>query len=656
MILSSKTDINRLVIYFFYDKDGIVDDYVTYLLDDVRKNCSELFVICNGVLSRNGRDKLEAVADSVMVRKNEGFDVWAYKTALDYYGWEKLETYDEVVMMNFTIMGPLYPFSEMFEEMNARNLDFWGINKYHKYEVNPFEIEYGYIPEHIQSHFIAVRSSMIKSVDFQEYWNNRPEINNYIDAVSKHEAIFTKSFSDKGFLWDVYVDTSDLEGFTPYPLMYCPTQLIKEKKCPVFKRRNFFQDLASTLTHMAGRNAMELLEYLDKETSYDVNMIWDNILRTINMADIKDCLDLNYVLPSHLKYDRKECKCALVMHLYFEDLIPYCFEYSMNMPDSADIIITTDTIGKCTAVKNYIAENGIDSGKVKVIQIENRGRDVSALLVGTAPYLYNYDLICFMHDKKVAQLRWGFSGYDFSERCFKNLLGSKCLVNNIISLFEKNDRLGVLYPLPPNHAEYNGNLGNQWGPNFEVTKKLANKLDIKAPLDDGKEVVAPLGTMFWFRPQALKKLIDYGWTYSDFPEEPNKIDGTILHAIERLYCLSAQDAGFFSATVMSDDYARTELTNLDYMARELSTRIHKNLKAYFITEKLDALERCSDTVISNENLGEVNKKLTSSQRKYIVKDYYRRKVPKFIWKLFAGVYRLFGKNNTDEQLLFGDSE
>lgn len=656
MILSSKTDINRLVIYFFYDKDGIVDDYVTYMLDDVRKNCSELFVICNGVLSRNGRDKLEAVADSVMVRKNEGFDVWAYKTALDYYGWEKLETYDEVVMMNFTIMGPLYPFSEMFEEMNARNLDFWGINKYHKYEVNPFEIEYGYIPEHIQSHFIAVRSSMIKSVDFQEYWNNRPEINNYIDAVSKHEAIFTKSFSDKGFLWDVYVDTSDLEGFTPYPLMYCPTQLIKEKKCPVFKRRNFFQDLASTLTHMAGRNAMELLEYLDKETSYDVNMIWDNILRTINMADIKDCLNLNFVLPANLSNEIGDTKCALVMHLYFKDLIPYCFEYAKNMPKDSDIIITTDTEDKVEAVNNYLKSSEIDEKRVRVIKIENRGRDVSALLVGAAPFLYDYDLICFMHDKKVAQLRWGFSGFDFSERCFKNLLGSEALVNNIISLFENNPRLGVVYPLPPNHAEYNGNLGNQWGPNFEITQELAKKLLIKTPLDSAKEVIAPLGTMFWFKPISLKKLIDYGWKYSDFPEEPNKIDGTILHAIERLYCAAAQDAGFYSATVMSDDYARTELTNLDYMARQFSTRIHSNLRAYFITEKLHALERCSDLSLNNYNLGEFNKKLTKNQRKYIVKDYYRRKVPKFIWRIIAVPYRLIGKKTTDEYLLFGDSQ
>lgn len=41
---------------------------------------------------------------------------------------------------------------------------------------------------------------------------------------------------------------------------------------------------------------------------------------------------------------------------------------------------------------------------VKVILIENRGRDVSALLVGTKDFIMDYDYVCFVHDKKVTQL------------------------------------------------------------------------------------------------------------------------------------------------------------------------------------------------------------------------------------------------------------
>ena len=121
MKLSGIKNIKRLVIYFFYDKDGIVDRYVPYMLEDMKKNCSELFVVCNGKLTVEGRAVLEAITPNVYVRENKGFDVWAYKAAMEQYGWKKLEKFDEVVLMNFTFYGPLYPFSEVFSEMNERD-------------------------------------------------------------------------------------------------------------------------------------------------------------------------------------------------------------------------------------------------------------------------------------------------------------------------------------------------------------------------------------------------------------------------------------------------------------------------------------------------------------------------------------------------------
>ena len=35
------------------------------------------------------------------------------------------------------------------------------------------------------------------------------EINDYRDAVGKHEAMFTKRFSEMGFKWDVYADMGE---------------------------------------------------------------------------------------------------------------------------------------------------------------------------------------------------------------------------------------------------------------------------------------------------------------------------------------------------------------------------------------------------------------------------------------------------------------
>ena len=48
------------------------------------------------------------------------------KTALETYGWDKLEEFDEVIMLNNTIMGPVYELSETFEKMDHEGFGFLG--------------------------------------------------------------------------------------------------------------------------------------------------------------------------------------------------------------------------------------------------------------------------------------------------------------------------------------------------------------------------------------------------------------------------------------------------------------------------------------------------------------------------------------------------
>lgn len=573
MIIDEK-NAKRLIAYFIYDKQGIVDDYIIYMLRALKENSSEIAVVVNGKLTPESRTKLTDITPTVIVRENKGLDVWAYKTVLDYYGWEKLVTYDEVIMMNFTIMGPVYPLQEMFESMSARDIDFWGITMYHKYEKgDPFgTIECGYIPDHIQSHFIAVRTPMLKSIEFQSYWNNMQEIKDYRDAVGCHEAMFTKRFSEKGFKWDVYADMGD--GYNNHPILCATREMLEEKRCPIFKRRSFMQDYSNILHDTVGQEAIEAYEFIDKHTDYDVNLIWDNILRLENQADIKKNMQLNYILDTKHGVDISDVlekkKIALVLHFYFEDLADYCLHYAQSMPKEADIYVTVGSEKK----KKIIEETfSVLENKVTVIMIENRGRDVSALLVGTKDFIMDYDYVCFMHDKKVTQLSPQTIGAGFSYKCFENLLPTKEFVQNVINTLEENPRAGLLTPPPPNHGDYYITLGLEWGMNYEVTMKLAKKLGLTVPIDEKKEPIAPLGTMFWFRPKAMKLLFDQDWEYKDFPPEPNEIDGTLLHAVERIYSYVVQQEGYYPAWIFSDKGAQIEITNLNYMVRGLNQAV-----------------------------------------------------------------------------------
>jgi lipopolysaccharide biosynthesis protein len=324
-----------------------------------------------------------------------------------------------------------------------------------------------------------------------------------------------------------------------------------------------------------GRSSLELFKYIEENTNYDVNLIWDNILRVENMYDIKNTLHLNYNLPSNysLLKDNDSKKIGLFFHIYFEDLIEECFNYASNVPEYVDIFITTDKESKKIKIENKFSEL---KNKVDIKIIENRGRDVSAFLVPNREEILKYDIACFAHDKKTKQLHPELKGEEFKYKCLENILGNKNFVNNIINLFIENPRLGLLSPPAPNHAEFYGNLGREWGENYDITVEFLKDLKIEINVDKGKAPIAPYGTMFWFRPKAMKKLLEKTWKYEDFPKEPNKIDGTLLHAIERVYPFVVQEAGFYSANVLNEDFTRVEMTNLGFMLSSLNKTLYSN--------------------------------------------------------------------------------
>ena len=102
-----------------------------------------------------------------MIRPNEGYDITAYKKGLFRYGYEKLLEYDEAFICNDTLFGPIHPFSEMFDAMAGRDLDFWGITAFHEVPFDPFgTVKYGYLPQHIQSFFQVFRKDFMKTADF----------------------------------------------------------------------------------------------------------------------------------------------------------------------------------------------------------------------------------------------------------------------------------------------------------------------------------------------------------------------------------------------------------------------------------------------------------------------------------------------------------
>lgn len=558
----------RLGIYCFYDKYGHAASFIKTFLDDLMDNLDDLVVVVNGQLSDQARQLFSEYTKTIIVRENKGLDVAAYKQAILTLGWEKLESYDEVICLNDTVMGPVYPFREMFVCMDRKDVDFWGITAYAGETVDKEQI-----PTHLQAYWHAYRRSLVSSPAFHEYWETMPLWKDYAEVTRKHEMTFTKHFTDLGFTWASYIDWRKYQGYSSYPLLYMPMQIVRDDRCPIFKRRSFFVDYSAYFDQTAGQPALDLYEYLRDHTDYDVDMIWDAILPSYNIDDIRKAMHLDYVLPSQAinpqTHDRP--RSAFIYHVYFMDLLEDTCHYIASLPEETDLYITS-TEDKIPQIREYMQQHGI-SHQATFIPVINRGRDVSALLVAACPVVLSgkYDVIGFAHDKKSSQNQenghHGTESQGFAYKLMENTLGSEAYVKNILTLFAENPRLGQVTPPPPYHALYFAHtIPHDWGANYEITKELLeDRLGIHVPLSPTKPTASAMGSCYWFRVEALKPLFEYGWKYEDFlPEGQMGEDGTISHAIERANGYICQSRGYYPAWVLSDRYARIEVDSLFY--------------------------------------------------------------------------------------------
>ncbi len=276
-----------------------------------------------------------------------------------------------------------------------------------------------------------------------------------------------------------------------------------------------------------------------------------------NIYDIRKDEKLLYVLQTEdskeKNYILKTKKVVIIINLYYLETVDRYISYIDRISEGVPIYIYSSRQKILEEVKRKTIKKDVYYN-IK----ENRGRDISALLVAAKDVIKKYDYICFVHDKKANAKHLEDDAEFWIKNLWDNTLASKAYVMNVLDVFLKNREIGLLVPPEP-YGEYFTTWYDRetWKNNFNNVKSLEKSLELKSNIDEDKPVFG-LGTVFWARREALDKLFNTDWKYEDFQEEPLPIDGTLSHAIERILGYVAQDAGYKVGTIMTDRYA-TEL-------------------------------------------------------------------------------------------------
>lgn len=546
--------------------------HIQYLLNDIIGCLQDLIIISSGDIIIDERADLSKYTKNIFKIDRPGFEIGAWQQGILGFLEQKFDKYDEVVLFNDAFYGPIQNnFSRIFDEMESKNCDFWGLTMQHESKDQHGITPSGYLPAHLQMSFVTIRKKMLCSSEFWSYWKNVKYESEPNYPMGHHELFFTEFFSNLGFTWLSYVPMDDMDYCKDknYNLaLYNQYELISKKRCPVFYKKPFEFTKSIQLSYGNADDLTRTLSYINDKLNYEIDMIYEDIIHTLNHADIYSSLHLNYILPSKGVLTQRKSgkrKIAVIMHMFYPDIFSYSCSYAESLPDDADLIVTTNNDEKCGIIKEMLAP--ILGDRLTVLNCGNRGRDVAALLVASHPYLMNYEYLCFVHDKKSSHLI-PVTGASYQDVLWDNVLKSKYFVEQVIDLFDREPRLGVLSPPSPYAGSWFGIMANTWTSCFDVTMKLYDKLKLTVNITPDKRVIA-LGTVFWCRPKALQQLFAYPWKYSDFPPEPMGLDATLGHAVERIISFVAQENGYYTGWLLNDEYAGLEINNYQGMMDEV---------------------------------------------------------------------------------------
>lgn len=218
-------------------------------------------------------------------------------------------------------------------------------------------------------------------------------------------------------------------------------------------------------------------------------------------------------------------------HFHYPELVDDLLERLALNAHPVHLHLTTSSHDKAADLEARLTAAGQASFEVQVVP--NRGRDLAPLLTGIGTRALAHDLVLHVHGKKSPHVD-DEVGERWRTFLYENLVGGRAaMLDEIVAAFASRPDLGLVSPEDP-HL-------NDWDLDRADGEALARRFGLGTPLTTHFDF--PLGTMFWARTAALAPMLEAGIVWDEYPEEPLPIDGTMLHALERLVPFVVADSG-----------------------------------------------------------------------------------------------------------------
>ena len=229
----------------------------------------------------------------------------------------------------------------------------------------------------------------------------------------------------------------------------------------------------------------------------------------------------------HFEALNNKCKIAIQAHIFYEDLIEEIINKTNNIPVKFDLLITITSIKVYNNLEYYIKQFS-KANHFEILIVENKGRDILPFLNQIKQKFKNYKYLCHIHTKKSQTApKIGFLWRNY---LYKNLLGSDKIISEILYDFEKDKKLGFIFP-----ETFFGIIKHFYILTNETRKWISFLFSKLFPdYEIGELLNFPAGNMFWAKINAIYQIFTYDFG-EYFPKEDDQTNGTIMHGIERIW-------------------------------------------------------------------------------------------------------------------------
>ena len=525
----------NLMLYFLDCPGRTIPEYVHYQLRKYAEAGIGILLFLSRSVSGNDKELVALREKGILLDFIAGERFPSLFAVLEKYlhesSPEDLKEVGNLILSNAQCFGPFIPVSELLQRRDRSRCDFWGITR--------FTVRRNTL---VEPYFMSLSNRILCSDDLRNIIAGEE----VAKASGREKMNLVSAELAKRFSFATYVTLRDerpirVYRFIPPFSVNAADYLIREFGLPLLPLAAF----KTARNHTFSICGNIIRELRTRFPDYPERMIFEYLRVSCPLSHLKNYPGVLQVLPAGgpAPTGTGNFRVAVKAHFFYADMLESAFPYLRNIPVPFDLLCTTcsEEVMAALQEKAHAALPRLRHLKVEIVP--NRGRDIGPWLTAFRGEEEQYDLILKFQTKKRLQQPnpFGQAWNRYNDLC---ILASESYVASIFKFFAEEERLGIVFPPYPSMITVTSPQAYQGNSEMRALfEAVAKRCAPKAPAETATPIF-PAGTLFWYRPKAMKSLMNAGYTQESFPPEPLP-PLTLAHAIERIVPYAAQSEGYY---------------------------------------------------------------------------------------------------------------